>query len=134
MTVGVRTSRRLMGVVLGMSAVLPASIMFAGNASAVPCYSAECVPNVARNVVEGAPCVPQPRRAFAFGLEPDGGTVVCNAAGVWAAAGPLIGVYNVSQPCPALDLSAQGSDGIALMCADMGAGMLRWAHRLAIPG
>ena len=113
-------------------ATLPASILFAGTASAY-CYSADCVPNVARNVVEGAPCVPQPRRAFAFGLKPDGGTVVCNAAGVWAAAGPLIGVYNVTQPCPALNLSAQGSDGIALQCAAMGA-QLRWAHRVAIPG
>ena len=55
-------------------------------------------------------------------------------AGVWAAAGPLIEVYNVVQPCPALNLSAQGADGIALQCFDMGGGRLLWAHRLAIPG
>lgn len=120
-------------VLAAAGATVPASILFAGTASAY-CYSAECVPNVARNVVEGAPCVPQPRRAFAFGLEPDGGTVVCNAAGVWAAAGPLIGVYNVTTPCPALNLSAQGSDGIPLQCTDMGFGQLQWAHRVAIPG
>ncbi len=98
-------------VLAAAGASLSASILSAGTASAYPCYSAECVPNVARNVIEGAPCVPEPRRIFAFGLEPDGGTVVCNAAGVWAAAGPLIGVYNVPMPCPSLGLSAQGSDG-----------------------
>ena len=112
---------------------MSASILSAGTASAYPCYSAECVPNVARNVIEGAPCVPEPRRIFAFGLEPDGGTVVCNAAGVWAAAGPLIGVYNVPMPCPSLGLSAQGSDGVALQCAAQGT-QLRWAHRAGIPG
>jgi hypothetical protein len=108
--------------------------VLAGNASADWCYSADCVPNVARNVIEGGPCVPQPRRAFAYGLEPDGATVVCNAASVWAAAGPLIGVYNVTQLCPSLNLSAQGSDGIPLQCLDMGGGDLEWAHRSAIPG
>ena len=87
------------------------------------------MPNVARNVVQGGPCVPQPRRAFAYGLEPNGATVVCNAAGTWAAAGPLIGVYNVTMRCPALNLSAQGSDGIALQCLDLGVGDLQWAHR-----
>ncbi len=45
----------------------------------------------------GCACSPQPRRAFAFGLEPNGETVVCNPAGIWAAAGPLIGVYNVTR-------------------------------------
>jgi hypothetical protein len=72
------------------------------------------VPNVARNVAEGGPCIPQPRRTFAYGLQPDGRTVVCSAAGVWVVAGPLIGVYNVTMPCPALKLSVQGSDGVAL--------------------
>ena len=132
-TLRIKTFGGVAVAVLAAAASLPASILFAGTASAY-CYSAECVPNVARNVAEGAPCVPQPRRAFAFGLEPDGGTVVCNAAGVWAAAGPLIGVYDVTQPCPALNASAQGADGIALQCADMGGGQLRWAHRVAVPG
>jgi hypothetical protein len=54
---------------------------------------------------------------------------VCNAAGTWAAAGLLIGVYNVTMPCPALNLSAQGSDGIALQCLDLAFGSLQWAHR-----
>lgn len=122
----------LAGLVMGASALLPTSVGLAGNASADPCYSAECVPNVARNVVEGGPCVPQPRRAFAYGLEADGATVVCNAAGVWVAAGPLVGVYDVAMPCPALNLSAQGADGVALQCLDMGVSRLKWAHRASL--
>ncbi len=121
--------RDLAGVAIGIAALSPTSVLLPGNASAVPCYSAECVPNVARNVIEGGPCAPQPRRAFAYGLEPDGRTVVCSAAGVWVAAGPLVGVYNVATPCPALNLSAQGSDGVALQCLDMGFHDLQWAHR-----
>lgn len=125
--------RKITPVLAAACAVMPGSIPFAGSASAY-CYSADCVPNVARNVVEGTPCVPQPRRAFAFGLDASGGTLVCNPAGVWASAGPLVGVHNVALPCPAVGLSAQGSDGIALQCMDMGGGDLRWAHRLPFPG
>lgn len=127
-----RFVRALVSAAVGAGALLPTSVLFAGNASAVPCYSAECVPNVARNVVAGSPCVPQPRRLFAYGLEPDGSTVVCNAAGVWVAAGPLVGVYNVAMPCPALNLSAQGSDGVALQCLDMGVSRYKWAHRASL--
>jgi hypothetical protein len=58
--------------------------------------------------------------------------VVCYAAGVWVAAGPLVGVYNVAMPCPSLNLSAQGSDGVALQCLDLGVGRLRWAHRASL--
>ena len=123
----------IIAALAGATAVLPLSVPFAGSASAY-CYAAECVPNVARNVVEGTPCVLRPRRAFAFGLDSGGGTLVCNAAGVWAGAGPLIGVYNVGQLCPAVGLSAQGSDGIPLQCMDMGGGNLQWAHRLPFPG
>lgn len=130
MTSPTKTFCGVAGAVLAAgSALLPTSILFAGNASADWCYSADCVPNVARNVGQGGPCVPQPRRAFAYGLEPNGATVVCNAAGTWAAAGSLIGVYNVTMPCPALNLSAQGSDGIALQCLDLAFGDLEWAHR-----
>lgn len=127
-----RIVRGLLGAVLAAGAFLPTSVLFAGNASADWCYSADCVPNVARNVGAGGPCVPQPRRAFAYGLQPDGATVVCNAAGVWVAAGPLIGVYNVTMPCPSLNLSAQGSDGLALQCLDMGVSRLEWAHRASL--
>ena len=90
-----RLVRGLVAAQLAVGALLPTSILFADNASADCCYSADCVPNVARNVTAGAPCAPQPRRAFAYGLEPTGGTVICNAAGTWASAGALIGVYNV---------------------------------------
>lgn len=127
-----RLARGLGVAALATGALLPASIPLAGNAFGAPCYSAECVPNVARNVVEGGACVPQPRRAFAYGLEPDGATVVCNAAGVWVSAGPLVGVYNVSTACPSLNLSAQGSDGIALQCLNVGVDNLRWAHRASL--
>jgi hypothetical protein len=92
------------------------------------------VPNVVIGATEGARCASQPRRAFAYGLKPDGGTVVCNPAGVWVAAGPLIGVYNVAQRCPALNLSAQGADGIALQCGNQGGGDLRWVHRVDFLG
>ncbi|OBK76740.1 hypothetical protein A5651_05800 [Mycobacterium sp. 1274761.0] len=114
------------GAALATGALLPAS---ADTASAVPCYSADCVPNVARNVVAGGPCEPLPRRLYAYGLEPGGATVICSAAGVWEPTGPLIGVYNVALSCPALNLSAQGSDGIALQCLENGFTRLRWAHR-----
>ena len=122
----------LAGASLTTGALLPTSITLAGTASAEPCYSADCVPNVARNVTQGAPCVPLPRRAFAYGLQPDRATVICSAAGVWAPAGPLIGVYNVALPCPALNLSAQGSDGVALQCLDQGVAKFRWSHRTDI--
>jgi hypothetical protein len=124
-----RLARGLGAAVLVSGALLPVSIPVAGDAFGVPCYEAQCVPNVARDVVEGGACAPQPRRAFAYGLEPDGGTVVCSAAGVWVAAGPLVGVYNVSTGCPTLNLSAQGSDGIALQCLETGLDTLRWSHR-----
>ncbi|KUI22621.1 hypothetical protein AU193_20730 [Mycobacterium sp. GA-1285] len=104
-----------------------ASIAVAPNASAV-CYSADCVPNVARNVVEGTPC--KPGKYFNYGLGPDGATFVCNRVGVWTPAGPLIGIHNVAMDCPGQDLSAQGSDGVAFVCTDMGGGHLRWAHRI----
>jgi hypothetical protein len=92
------------------------------------CYSADCVPNVARNVSGGAPCTPG--KFFNYGRGPQGETFVCNKIGAWTAAGPLVGVQNVAMDCPARDLSAQGSDGVAFVCADMCGGHLRWAHRV----
>ncbi len=134
MTIRTNTFRRMTVAVATFAVAIPVSVMLAANGSAYGCYEAACVPNLARNVAEGAPCDPLPRRAFAFGLEPDGGTVVCNPAGQWVAAGPLVGVYNVAQQCPSPGLSAQGQDGIALMCADSGSGALRWSHRVEVPG
>lgn len=75
-----------------------------------------------------APCVPG--KYFNYGLDANGGTLVCNRVGVWTAAGPLIGIYNVPLSCAMLGTSAQGSDGVALQCTDMGGGGLHWAHRI----
>jgi hypothetical protein len=101
-------------------------IAVAGTASAV-CYSAQCVPNVAQNVAPNAPCTP--RKFFNYGLDANGGALVCNRVGVWTATGPLIGIYDVTVPCDSLGTSAQGSDGVAFQCTDMGGGALEWAHR-----
>jgi hypothetical protein len=134
MTRHTKTFRRMAAAVVALAGAIPVSVLLAGNGSAYGCYEAACVPNLVTNVAEGAPCDPLPGRAFAYGLKPDGGTVVCNPAGQWVAAGPLVGVYNVTQHCPSPGLSAQGQDGIALVCAEMGGGALRWSHRVAIPG
>jgi hypothetical protein len=116
-------------LVCGLTAAV---VPFAGNASAIPCDAADCVPNVARNVIQGAPCVPG--KFYAFGLAADSATLVCSTAGVWAPAGPLVGVREVALPCYApLGSSAQGPDGIPLLCADINA-MTRWAHRVDTPG
>jgi hypothetical protein len=120
--------------VVAMKAIAPmiacglaaASIPLAGTASAV-CDSRECVPNVARDVAQGGPCAP--RKTFVFGLDAGGATYVCTVAGVWSPVGPLVGVRNVPLSCPALNLSAQGSDGVPFWCVDMGGGALQWAHR-----
>ena len=50
-----------------------ASIPLAGTASAV-CDAPDCVPNITRDVLQGAPCVP--RKAFDFGFDADGATFV----------------------------------------------------------
>ncbi|MGV0794914.1 hypothetical protein [Mycolicibacterium sp. XJ1819] len=109
------------------SGLMVAAMSVAGPASAV-CYEANCVPNVTRNVMANAPC--QPGKYFNYGLDAEGNTFVCNKTGVWTAAGPLIGIHNVAMPCTTEGTSAQGSDGVAFMCADMGGGSLRWAHRI----
>ena len=107
--------------------LVASAISMAGPASAV-CYSADCVPNVARNVLPNAPCTPG--KFFNYGIDAGGGTLVRNKVGVWTATGPLIGIYNVATPCPTLGTSAQGSDGVAFACSAIGGGTsLRWAHR-----
>jgi hypothetical protein len=103
------------------------SIPLAGTASAY-CDSASCVPNVTRNVVANGPCTPS--KYFAFGLDASGATFVCNVAGVWEPVGPLVGMYNVTMPCPGMaNASAQGSDGVPFQCVDMGGPAFEWAHR-----
>lgn len=109
-----------------LTAGLVAAMMFpAGKASAF-CDAADCVPNVAPNVVAGAPC--EPHHLYAFGLDSNSGTYVCTLAGVWTPAGPLVGLRDVALPCDALNQSAQQPDGVPLKCVQVNR-TLRWVHR-----
>ena len=114
--------------------LISAAMPLAGEVSAA-CDSADCVPNVARNVVEGAPC--QPRPSFVFGLDANRGTLICAAWGRWARVGPLIGTRELALPCERPGDTAQeplaGNDlqprtpGVPLQCAAMN-GATRWVH------
>jgi hypothetical protein len=115
--------------------LIAAAISLAGESTAA-CDSADCVPNVARNVVAGTPCTPGP--SFVFGLDSAGGTLICAATGSWVRVGPLVGTREVSLPCERPGDSAQqplaGNDlqlirtpGVPLKCADVN-GALRWVH------
>ena len=121
---------RLLALFGVTAAVAAGAIALPGTASAY-CDSAQCVPNVARNVVAGWPCAPN--KYFAYGLDSAGGTLICASTGLWTPTWPLVGLYDASLPCPVLNQSAQGSDGVPFVCADMG-GELRWAHRPDVPG
>ena len=128
-----------MRTIIAASAVtcglITAAIPLAGEASAA-CDAVDCVPNVARYVVVGAPCTPAP--SFVFGLDSDGGTLICAAQGSWVRVGPLVGLREVTQPCERPGDSAQqplaGNDlqlmrtpGVPLRCADVN-GALRWVN------
>ena len=126
--------RKIVAASTAACGLITAAISLAGEASAA-CDAVDCVPNVARNVVEGAPCVPGP--SFVFGLDASGGTLICASQGVWVRVGPLVGERAVSQPCDMPGASAQqplaGNDlqprtpGRPLKCAEMN-GALRWVH------
>lgn len=105
--------------------LIAAAIPLAGEASAF-CDAADCVPNVARNVVAGAPCTPAP--GFVFGLDSDNKTLICVSQGMWVQVGPLVGEREVRQPCDRPGDTAQqplaGNDlqltrtrGVPLRCA-----------------
>jgi hypothetical protein len=107
----------------------------AGHASAV-CDAVDCVPNVARNVVDGAPCAPAP--SFVFGLDANRGTLICASQGMWVRVGPLVGEREVTLPCGRAGDTAQqplaGNDlqlmrtpGVPLRCANTN-GALRWVN------
>ena len=107
--------------------LITAAIPLAGEASAA-CDAVDCVPNVARNVVEGAPCEPRP--SFVFGVDPDLRTLICAAQGVWVRVGPLVGERELALPCDRVgdtaqeplagnDLQAQRTPGVPLKCADI---------------
>jgi hypothetical protein len=110
--------------------LVAAPMLPAGLASAF-CDAADCVPNVARNVVPGAPC--EPHHLYDFGLDSNSRTYVCSLVGVWTPAGPLVGVREVALPCDAMDQSAQEPDGTPLKCAQVNR-TLRWVHREDTPG
>jgi hypothetical protein len=115
--------------------LIGAAIPLAGEASAF-CDSADCVPNVARNVVAGAPCTPAP--GYVFGLDSGGGTLICASQGMWIQVGPLVGERAVSQPCDRVGDTAQqplaGNDlqlmrtrGVPLRCVYIN-NALRWVN------
>jgi hypothetical protein len=127
--------RRLIAASSVACGLITAAISFAGE-SAAACDAAECVPNVARNVVNGGPCAPGP--SFVFGLDSNGGTLICAAQGVWVRVGPLVGEREIALPCDRLGDTAQqplaGNDlqlvrtpGVPLQCGKMN-GVLRWVH------
>jgi hypothetical protein len=122
--------RNVIAVPAVASVLIAALITPAAPASAF-CDTADCVTNVAHNVVAGTPCVAQP--VFDFGLDFNSRTLVCARTGTWLPAGPLVGLREVALPCDAVDQSAQDSNGIPLFCASIN-GSLRWANRADTPG
>jgi hypothetical protein len=115
--------------------LITAAISLAGQSSAV-CDAADCVPNVARNAVDGAPCAPRP--SFVFGFDQDLRTLICAAQGMWVRVGPLVGEREVTTPCDRPGDTAQqplaGNDlqllrtpGVPLRCAEVN-GALRWVN------
>lgn len=115
--------------------LITAAISLAGESSAA-CDAVDCVPNVARNVVEGAPCAPAP--SFVFGLDANRGTLICASQGVWVRVGPLVGEREVTQPCDrpgdtaqqplaGNDLQLMRTPGVPLRCAELN-NALRWVN------
>jgi hypothetical protein len=114
-----------------LTGAVTAALMLPAGEAVAYCDAADCVPNVARDVVAGAPCVPQ--HFYDFGLDANAKAAVCVNAGVWAPAEPLVGVREVAVPCAARNDSAQQPDGAALKCAQVNA-TLRWVYRDDTPG
>ena len=115
--------------------LITAAISLAGESSAA-CDAVDCVPNVARNVVAGAPCAPAP--SFVFGLDANRGTLICAAQGMWVRVGPLVGEREVTQPCDrpgdtaqqplaGNDLQLMRTPGVPLRCAELN-NALRWVN------
>jgi hypothetical protein len=127
--------RKVIAVSAAACGLITAVISLAGEASAA-CNAADCVPNVARNVVAGAPCAPAP--SFVFGFDTDLGTLICASQGMWVRVGPLVGEREVTLPCDRAGDTAQqplaGNDlqlmrtlGVPLRCANTN-GALRWVN------
>jgi hypothetical protein len=126
--------RKLIAVPTIACGLIAAAIPLAGEASAA-CDAVDCVPNVARNVVAGAPCAPSP--SFVFGVNAND-TLICASQGMWVRVGPLVGTREVSQPCDQAgataqqplagnDLQLQRTPGVPLRCANVN-GALRWVN------
>ncbi|WP_445165277.1 hypothetical protein ACTXG7_15200 [Mycolicibacterium sp. Dal123E01] len=115
--------------------LLGAMMPLAAPASATSCHSASCVPNVAKNVVNGTPCTSSP--SFVFGLDAQKGTLICAASGVWVTTGPLVGEAENSLPCSTPGSTAQermaGDEwevnvpGVPLLCSGAPS-VSHWAH------
>jgi hypothetical protein len=127
--------RTIIAVSAAAFGLVTAAMPLAGEASAA-CDAVDCVPNVARNVVAGAPCAPSP--SYVFGLDSDRNTLICASQGMWLRVGPLVGEREVTQPCDLAGATAQqplaGNDlqlmrtpGVPLRCADTN-GALRWVN------
>ena len=126
--------RRIIAASVVAFGLITAAIPLAGEASAA-CDSAGCVPNVARNVVEGGPCAPRP--SFVFGFDSERSTLICAAEGVWVRVGPLVGEREMALPCDRPGDTAQqplaGNDlqphtpGVPLKCAEINSA-LRWVN------
>ncbi len=114
-----------------VACVFAAALVLPATEAAAYCDGVDCVPNVARNVIPGGAC--DPHHSYDFGLDSDSKTFVCTTAGVWAPAGPLVGLRNVALPCDAIEDSAQQPDGAPLRCAQVN-GTLRWTYRVDTPG
>jgi hypothetical protein len=92
------------------------------QASASPCDDPSCVPNVARNVVQGAACTPAAR--YVFGLDAEGNTLICLSWGTWTPSAPLIGIRSTGASCcdggRLSEGAAQSPEGIPLTCTVRG--------------
>ncbi|MGY4709355.1 hypothetical protein ACXDF8_07330 [Mycolicibacterium sp. CBM1] len=127
--------RQFIAAPLVACGLLTAALPFAGPSAADSCNAAACVPNVARNVVDGAPCTPS--LSFVFGMDSGNRTLICSAAGVWQATGPLVGEGKVALPCATPGTTAQERlagntlepqvPGIPLICTGP-ADIARWTH------
>ena len=98
-----------------------APVMAAGNASGDPssCDGAGCVPYVAHDVAQGAPC--SVRTRYDFGLDSSSGsTLLCAAVGKWTQSRPLVGVRPLGAPCYGSAGAAQSPDGIPMACDGQG--------------
>jgi hypothetical protein len=102
----------------------------AGNApgpSASARNSADCVPNVDHNAVQGQPC--HSWTQYPFGLDANGNALICTSysagytdatgiqwKGAWSSAPPLIGMRDPGTPCSGSSEAAQSPDGKPMIC------------------